>query len=178
MKAHFQTMASYSTWANRQVLANATVLSDEQRARDVGVYFKSLFATLSHLLQSDRAWTFLLQGGALADMVLPAPARTFDALCDARRDQDAAFMAWVDGLDSAWFDRPFRFVSGLGQWKGHVYDGTHGSTLTHVLNHGTHHRGQAHAALTILGVAEPNALDIIVSGVSWRLIEDHRFTAS
>lgn len=164
MKAHFQAMASYAEWANRQLFADAAALSDEQRARDVGVYFKSLFATLSHLLQSDRAWTFLLQGGALADMALPAPAGTFEALREARRDQDATFVAWIDRLDSDWFDRPFRFVSGLGQWKGHVYYGTHGSTLAHMLNHGTHHRGQAHAALTILGVAEPNALDILVMG--------------
>jgi len=164
MKSHFQTMAAYAEWANRQVYADATVLSDEERRRDVGVYFKSLFATLSHLLQSDRAWSFLLQGGTLADMKLPAPADTFEGLSAARFAQDTAFTTWVDSLSEDWFGRPFSFVSGLGQWKGHAYHGTHASTLTHVLNHGTHHRGQAHAALTILGVTEPNALDILVKG--------------
>jgi uncharacterized damage-inducible protein DinB len=36
--------------------------------------------------------------------------------------------------------------------------------LTHVINHRTHHRGQAHAALTILGVAEPKPLGILIKG--------------
>lgn len=164
MKSHFQAMAVYAEWANRQVYSDATGLGDDDRTRDVGIYFKSLFATLSHLLQSDRAWSHLLQGGTLADMKLPAPADTFEQLSADRRAQDAAFSDWIDTLDDGWFERPFHFVSGLGQWKGHAYRGTNASALTHVLNHGTHHRGQAHAALTILGVAEPKALDILVKG--------------
>jgi uncharacterized damage-inducible protein DinB len=42
--------------------------------------------------------------------------------------------------------------------------GTNASTLTHLFNHQTHHRGQAHTALSLLGVKEPLALDILVKG--------------
>jgi uncharacterized damage-inducible protein DinB len=34
--------------------------------------------------------------------------------------------------------------------------------LAHLFNHQTHHRGQAHAALTLLGVREPHSLDLLV----------------
>ena len=34
--------------------------------------------------------------------------------------------------------------------------------LAHLFNHQTHHRGQAHAALTALGIAEPVALDLLI----------------
>jgi uncharacterized damage-inducible protein DinB len=34
--------------------------------------------------------------------------------------------------------------------------------LAHLFNHQTHHRGQAHAILTRLGVAEPPPLDLLI----------------
>jgi uncharacterized damage-inducible protein DinB len=34
--------------------------------------------------------------------------------------------------------------------------------LAHMFNHQTHHRGQAHMILTVLGVAEPEPLDLLI----------------
>jgi uncharacterized damage-inducible protein DinB len=34
--------------------------------------------------------------------------------------------------------------------------------LAHLFNHQTHHRGQAHAVLTLLGMAEPDPLDLLI----------------
>jgi len=164
MKSHFQSLAAYGAWANERLLSDAALVSEEDLHRDVGVYFKSLFATLTHYLQTDQAWTFLLQGGALSDMKLEPAPTTLAELQSARGAQDTVFSAWIDTLDDAWYDQPFTFVSALGSMTGLTYNGTNGSTLTHVINHQTHHRGQAHAALTILGVAEPKPLDILVKG--------------
>jgi uncharacterized damage-inducible protein DinB len=163
-KAHFQDMAAYNRWANARLYADAATLTDEALNRDVGVYFQSLFATLTHLLQTDQAWTFLLQGGKLGAMALPAPPADLPGLYAARLAQDAEFVAWMDRIDATWLALPFTFVSGLGSSKGKSYAGTHASTLTHLFNHQTHHRGQAHTALRLLGVAEPRALDILVKG--------------
>jgi uncharacterized damage-inducible protein DinB len=33
--------------------------------------------------------------------------------------------------------------------------------LAHLFNHQTHHRGQAHAILTVLGIKEPESLDVL-----------------
>lgn len=159
---HFRAMAAYNRWANMRLYDAAAGLPDEALHRDVGVYFKSLFGTLAHLLQTDRAWTFLLQGGALQDMALPAAPADFAALREARDAQDAMLLSWTEGIDPLWLGRPFKFTSAVGSWKGLVYDGTHASTLTHLFNHQTHHRGQAHSALSLLGVAEPPALDMLV----------------
>ena len=163
-KAHFQEMAAYNRWANGRLYADAATLTDEALNRDVGVYFQSLFATLTHLLRTDQAWTFLLQGGNLSAMALPAPPTDLPGLHAARHAQDAEFIAWMNRIDAAWLAQPFTFVSRLGPWKGRTYAGTHASTLTHLFNHQTHHRGQAHTALKLLGVAEPRALDILVKG--------------
>jgi len=34
--------------------------------------------------------------------------------------------------------------------------------LAHLFNHQAHHRGQAHAILTVLGIAEPDPLDLLI----------------
>lgn len=157
-------MAAYNRWANARLYADAARLSDEARHRDVGVYFSSLFATLAHLLQSDRAWRHLLQGGTLADMQLsPVPAG-FEALQVARCALDDTFVAWMAEVDESWLASPFSFTSGLGAWNGMTCAGTRATMLTHIFNHQTHHRGQAHTALSLLGVAEPQALDMVVKG--------------
>lgn len=164
MKDHVARMARYNRWANRRLYAAAADLPDEARRRDVGVYFGSLYLTLEHLLKTDRAWTHLLRGGTLTDMqVLPVP-QDFAGLRDAREAHDALFVDWMDGVDPGWLDQPFSFSSALGSWQGKTYHGTHASTLAHLTNHQTHHRGQAHSALSLLGVAPP-ALDILVQGM-------------
>ena len=51
------------------------------------------------------------------------------------------------------------------EWQnrtGKVFQQQLGPALTHLFNHQTHHRGQAHAALTILGIAEPASFDLLV----------------
>jgi uncharacterized damage-inducible protein DinB len=36
--------------------AHAAALTDEQRRRDVGAFFGSLFSTLDHILFADKVW--------------------------------------------------------------------------------------------------------------------------
>ena len=164
-QSHFQALALYSAWANQRISADARALPDGHAEKDVGVYFKSLLHTLTHLLQTDRAWLHILGGGSLQEMKLPPAPTTLADYFAHRSAQDAQFQQWIDGLPEAWFGRPFSFESGMQSWRGRVYRGTHASILAHVLNHQTHHRGQAHAALTILGVSEPQPLDILVKGM-------------
>jgi uncharacterized damage-inducible protein DinB len=35
-------------------------------------------------------------------------------------------------------------------------------SLAHIFNHQTHHRGQAHAIISVLGLAEPDARDLLI----------------
>ncbi len=38
----------------------------------------------------------------------------------------------------------------------------HFAMIAHLFNHETHHRGQAHAILTSLGIAEPEPFDLLI----------------
>ena len=67
-------------------------------------------------------------------------------------------MAFVEALDEADVQK---------QWDYQTLNGSPqrqpvAEILAHLFNHQTHHRGQAHAILTVLGVAEPDPLDLLL----------------
>ena len=72
--------------------------------------------------------------------------------------EDARLEAYVAGLPAAELDAEFEYATTSGRpqrqppWEA----------LVRLFNHRTHHRGQAHAILTRLGIAEPPALDLLL----------------
>ncbi len=80
------------------------------------------------------------------------------ALQAARETEDDRILQFVEELTDADLDQ---------EWSYQTLDGTphrqplH-EILAHVFNHQTHHRGQAHAILTALGVSEPDPLDLLI----------------
>ena len=82
----------------------------------------------------------------------------FDELRAAREAANARVFDFVTGLAPADYDRALEYRNSTGK----LFQQRLGSALTHLFNHQTHHRGQAHAALTILGVREPASLDLLV----------------
>jgi uncharacterized damage-inducible protein DinB len=158
MKTHFIMMATYNRWANARLYAMATRLPEEALKRPVGVYFKSLHGTLNHLLVADRIWMSRLEGTVQPPGRLDAIVHDdLASLRAARKAEDERILRFVESLQAAEFDRPliYKTLASKPQQRP-VRD-----VLAHFFNHQTHHRGQAHAALTILGVAEPDSLDLL-----------------
>jgi uncharacterized damage-inducible protein DinB len=159
LAAHLRTMAAYNAWANRRLYAAAAALPDAAYRRHAGAYFGSLQGTLNHLLAADRIWLRRLTGEGEApnrlDVIL---FEQLDALRAARVAEDARLESYVAGLSAADLDASFDYATTGGRpqrqprWE----------VLAHLFNHQTHHRGQAHAILTRLGVAEPPPLDLLI----------------
>ena len=63
----------------------------------------------------------------------------------------------VSGLSAAGLDAELDYTTTKGEPRRRL----RWEALAHLFNHQTHHRGQAHAILTRLGVAEPPSLDLI-----------------
>ncbi|MGU3541106.1 DinB family protein [Methylobacterium sp. A54F] len=156
---HMRTLASYNAWANARLYAAAATLPDALYRQEAGAYFGSLHGTLNHLLVTDRLCLRRLTGEGDApnrlDVIL------FEHLDDLRRArvaEDARLEAYVAGLSpealAATFD--YATTSGVPQCQPRA------EALAHLFNHQTHHRGQAHAILTRLGVAEPPSLDLLI----------------
>lgn len=158
MKQQFQMLAAYNLWANARIYDVAETLDADALDRDIGLYFKSLLRTLNHILVGDLIWMKRFTGegaspGAL-DTVLHS---ALPALRIAREGEDKRIVEWIDSLDEAAFSGRFTYVTVTDV---RTVSQRLAPALVHFFNHQTHHRGQAHAALSILG-AEAPSLDLI-----------------
>ncbi len=158
LRDHLLTMARYDLWATTRVLDAADALGDADYRRDTGVFFKSVHRTLNHLLLTGRLiWYARFAEGlspslALDTEVEPDRARLRERLLDASR----AWQPFIAGVSDERL---------AGRLEYQRLDGTpvslpFAATLGHVFNHGTHHRGQISAALTVLGRPAPE-LDLV-----------------
>ena len=149
MKQHFRMMAAYNMWANARLYDAAAELDDEQFGRDVGAFFGSLCGTLNHLLVADRIWMqrFTAEGAAPAtlDALIHAD---LPALRAARTTEDRRILDWVDSLGEKALAGRFTYTAVTDM---RTVSQRLAPALAHMLNHQTHHRGQAHMVLTVLG---------------------------
>jgi uncharacterized damage-inducible protein DinB len=159
MKAHFEMLARYNQWVNTKLYSMAAALPDEAYRRNVGAFFRSLHGTLNHLLTADRIWLRRLTHEG--DHPKALDAIVFDdlpALRAARESDDLRLIRFVEQLPATQFEQ---------QWDYQTMNGTPQrqpirEILAHVFNHQAHHRGQAHAILTILGVNELEPWDLLI----------------
>jgi uncharacterized damage-inducible protein DinB len=159
MKAHFVMMAKYNAWANARLFRMAGTLQDGLYREEVGAYFKSLHGTLNHLLAADRIWLRRLTGvGHHPDKLNAILFDDLPSLHAARVEEDARIIGFVQGLAEPAFEEvlDYRTLNGTPQSQRRR------EILAHLFNHETHHRGQAHAILTVLGVTEPDPLDLLI----------------
>ena len=159
MKTHFVMMAKYNAWANARLFRMAGALRDDLYRKQVGAYFKSLHGTLNHLLVADRIWMRRLTGeGDQPDKLSAILFDDLPSLRAARVEEDSRIVGFVRGLE----ERDFEEVCDYRTLNGTPQRQRRREILAHLFNHETHHRGQAHAILTILGVSEPEPLDLLL----------------
>jgi uncharacterized damage-inducible protein DinB len=162
---HYRSFARYNGWANDRLYETASGLSDQDRRADRGVFFGSLNGTLNHLLVTDRIWRARCRGDVPPSDAAGAPLaldhilfEDFAALRDARLVEDRQIIAFAERLQEADMTRMLHYhrASTPVPIKQEM-----GLALAHWFNHQTHHRGQAHAVLSGLGL-EPPALDLLI----------------
>lgn len=149
MKQHFMMFAAYNQWANGRIYDAAGEINDEEFNRNVGAFFGSMMGTLNHLLTADRIWMKRFTGEGDAPASLDAIMhRALPVLRMARESEDRRIIDWVGGLGDKALSGRFTYmtVSDMRTVSQRL-----APALAHVFNHQTHHRGQAHAILTILG---------------------------
>lgn len=157
MKSHFLKMARYNAWANARLYGMARSLPDAAYRKGVGAFFGSLHGTLNHLLATDRLWMRRFTG--LGDPPKTLNAILFEDLPSlelARQEDDQRIVQFVDGLSDNDIGKDLAYSTTDGILQHHPL----GDLLAHLFNHQTHHRGQAHTILTVLGIAEPQPLDL------------------
>ncbi len=158
MSTHFRMFAAYNAWANQRLYDAAGEIPEEQYNRDVGVFFGSLNGTLNHILVADRIWMHRFTGEGEHPKVLSQTLHeNFESLRQAREAEDQRIIAWVESLDETMLASTISYTTITGPMQ---VTQRLASALAHFFNHQTHHRGQAHSALSILG-HEPPSLDLL-----------------
>jgi len=157
---YVRLLASYGEWMNGSLYAAAATLDDEERRRDRGAFFKSIHATLSHLLWADMNWL-----NRLAATGEP-PATSirgslewepdFERLRARREVFDRVLTGWAERCTAADLTGSLTYAAVS---VNREITGPRWLFVVHLFNHGTHHRGQVHAMLTAAG-AKPGDTDL------------------
>lgn len=162
--SYFLGLARYNVWATHRLLEAVEKLSDDDYRRDVGLFFKSVHGTLNHLLVTEHMlWYPRFARGESPKLALDAeiePVR--ERLAQALRGGSANWKPLIESWPVERFEGKLSYTT----TKGQAVTLPFAATLNHVFNHGTHHRGQITAALTMLGQPCPE-LDWV-----WMLQED------
>lgn len=149
MLDHYRMFAAYNAWANRALYAEVGKLDDAAFRRNLGAFFGSLHGTLNHLLAADRIWMKRFTGSGDAPTRLDAILHEdFAGLAAARQAEDARLIAYTDSLSEPAIAADFTYSP---LTNPAVITHPLGPALTHMFNHQTHHRGQCHAMLTMVG---------------------------
>src|SRR5712675_1943788 len=155
----FRQLAAYNRWANSRLYAAALDLSDQAYRLHIGVFFGGLHGTLNHLLLTDRLWLKRLTGeGDQPDQLDAILYEDRTELTRARIAEDNRLVEVVDKYDEASLAGLHSYKTASGMPQSQVLL----DILLHLFNHQTHHRGQAHACLSILTGDEPPALDLLI----------------
>ena len=152
----FQEMAAYNRWANQRMYADAATLDDAVRKRPLGLFFGSIHGTLNHLLVADYIWMRRFTGeGPQPERLSQTLYDDFDALRAERVREDGLILDFVRSVED--FDREIEYQNSSGR----TFRQRLAPALSHFFNHQTHHRGQVHAGMTIVGIREPQSLDLL-----------------
>jgi len=151
LRLHFD----YSAWASRRLMEASANLTAEELARDFKTSDKNVLDTLVHVFAADRIWLSRVRGEPRAAFIDPAD-REYAAL---EREWPALYQRWKEWL-APLTDDGARAKIAYRDMKGNPYEQPLWQIVLHVVNHGTHHRGQAAGFLRAMGHTPP-ALDLI-----------------
>jgi uncharacterized damage-inducible protein DinB len=166
---HYQAMARYNRWMNERLYALAAELTDDERKRDVGAFFRSIHGTFNHLLLADRAWLGRFTGNPELWVVTSSSGERialraldqelfadFAQLRRCRTETDMIIEEWVGTLT------PERLASTLAykDSKGRPHEEPMWWAVSHFFNHQTHHRGQLTTLFSQVG-RDPGVTDLV-----------------
>ena len=153
-----KTLAAYNRWMNDRIYAACAALSDEERKRDVGAFFKSIHGTLNHILLGDRVWMGRFTGVPFSVQSLDQELYAeFAELRAQRQRTDEDITAWVNSLSGPEFEQPMSYMSTVNpQLRTYPF----WLTVVSFFNHQTHHRGQVTTLLMQAGI-DPGVTDLI-----------------
>lgn len=152
LASHLQQLLAYHQWAYERILEAVAPLDEEAYRAPRGLFFGSLHGTLNHLAVVDRIWFARVQREPWQFERLDAEAAPDRAgLADFLNDGVGAWRLWLSKQTDATLGAQLDYRNMAGQ----EHRQSLANIVQHLVNHGTHHRGQMSAAITALGHKAP-----------------------
>jgi uncharacterized damage-inducible protein DinB len=140
----------YSAWASQRLLDAAAKLSTEELTRDFKTADKTVLDTLVHVYAADRIWLSRVLGEQRATFIDPED-RDLTLLQTEWPVLQQRWKLWLKDFTDGDVTRVIEFKD----TKGRPYAQPVWQILFHVVNHGTHHRGQVSGFLRAMGQTPP-----------------------
>ena len=140
----------YSAWASRRLLDAAANLDAEELTRDFKTADTNVIGTLAHVFAADRVWLARVKGETPGPFITPEDRR----LEVLQNDWPALHQRWKLFADPL-SDQDISAVISYKDTKGNPYQSSLWQILLHLVNHGTHHRGQVSGFLRSMGQTPP-----------------------
>ena len=156
----FRQLARNNSLANHRLHGACARLSEAEYRAERPCFFRTIHATLNHILFVDQRYLERLEGGSPApvegDIELFAER---EALAAAQAESDRRLLGFVEGLGAADLARPIRYVCWSHDWTENPIS----AVLLHLFLHQTHHRGQVHDLLSQTTVAPPQLDEFLLA---------------
>jgi uncharacterized damage-inducible protein DinB len=140
----------YTAWASQRLLDAAAALSPEELTRDFKTADKTVLDTLVHVYAADRIWLMRVLGEQRSSFIDPED-RDLAVLQSEWPALIERWKLWLRDFKDSDVTRVIHFQD----TKGRPYAQPVWQIVLHVVNHGTHHRGQVSGFLRTMGRTPP-----------------------
>jgi uncharacterized damage-inducible protein DinB len=145
-----ETMALYNKWQNENLFAICDELGDDQLHLSRGMFFDSIFKTLSHIISVDETIHSFIHTKNLPKLDLNfVPYPSYGELKSARSEFDEKLVVESQVCLQNWLDEVFEFWSEKLNRNRKVPRSFY---YVQMFNHQTHHRSQITTELHKMGI--------------------------
>lgn len=153
-----KALIGHNEWANNQVLATASKLSERELGADDSVPHGGIVPLLAHSLVAPQRWLFEWEGSATFDIEEIRALKTLDETRVVYEHTHAELRRFFDGMNEGDTVRTFELSE---RWLNHAGKGVPlWQPAMQVILHSMQHRAELAEALTKRG-ASPGELDFI-----------------
>lgn len=141
---------AYTAWASRRLVDAVARLSPEDLKRDFQTADHSALGTLVHVFAADRIWLARVTGAPNQPFISDADY----SLAVLQNDWPALLERWQQWAQAV-TDESAQASVAYKDTQGNAFSRPLWQLVLHVVNHGTHHRGQVSGFLRAMGQTPP-----------------------
>jgi uncharacterized damage-inducible protein DinB len=146
----------YTAWASRRLVHALEHLPEEHLTHNFQTSERTILGTLVHVFAADRIWMARVKGEALTSFISEGDYN----LHVLQIDWPLLYEKWNEWAAGLADENASAEIS-YHDMKGNPHVSTAWEVVLHLVNHGTHHRGQVAGFLRALGHTPP-PLDLVL----------------